>query len=184
MVLLTAWRPNRQPKRKARNIEEGGVANLKNLFGKEHPFLGEPGEWMVLGHGMYGEQLIRVPIEGKAVISHRKGKIINEGTMSVVSSAEPVTFSVRYELSLTDDPHILSFFQVNEQLGDMRGQVVVFDDRIISFYSSGDETVTGSEVFLKLGENRYTVTGGLYSGGSVINLWKLDMVRQAKEERE
>ncbi len=160
------------------------MANLKKLFGKEHPFLGEPGEWVVLGHGMYGEQLIRVPIEGKVVISHRKGKIINEGTMSVVSSTEPVTFSSRYELSLTDNPEILSFFQVNEELGDMRGQVIVFDDRIISFYSSGDETVTGSEVFLKLGENRYTVTGGLYSAGFVVNLWKLDMVRQAKEEKE
>jgi hypothetical protein len=159
------------------------MANLKKLFGKEHPFLGEPGEWVVLGHGMYGEQLIRVPIEGKAVISHRKGKIINEGTMSVVSSTEPVTFSSRYELSLTDNPEILSFFQVNEELGDMRGQVIVFDDRLISFYSSGDETVTGSEVFLKLGENRYTVTGGLYSAGFVVNLWKLDMVRQTKEEK-
>ncbi|MFV1957758.1 MAG: hypothetical protein ACC669_12165 [bacterium] len=26
------------------------MANLKKLFGKEHPFLGEPGEWLVLGH--------------------------------------------------------------------------------------------------------------------------------------
>ncbi len=160
------------------------MANLKKLFGTEHPFLGEPGEWVVLGHGMYGEQLIRVPIEGKVVISHRKGKIVNEGTMSVVSSTEPVTFSSRYELSLTDNSEILSFFQVNEELGDMRGQVIVFDDRIISFYSSGDETVTGSEVFMKLGENRYTVTGGLYSTGFVVNLLKLDMVRQTKEEKE
>jgi len=47
---LTAWRSNRQPKRKARNIEEREVANLKKLFSKEHPFLGEPGEWLVLGH--------------------------------------------------------------------------------------------------------------------------------------
>jgi len=38
-------------------------------------------------------------------------------------------------------------------------------------------------VFLKLGENRYTVTGGLYSAGFVVNLWKLDMVRQAMEEK-
>lgn len=160
------------------------MSNLKKLFDKSHPFLGQPGEWVVLGHGMFGEGLNKVPVEGKVQINHDKGKIVNKGTMSVVSATDPVTFASRYELTPTEIPHVLTFFQANEQLGDMSGQVVVFDDRIVSFYGSGDGLVIGSEVLLKAGENRYVVTGGLYSQGAVVSLWKLDMVRQAREEKE
>ncbi len=155
---------------------------LKKFLSSSHPLLGHPGEWVVLGHGMFGEKLDKVPVEGRIQISHSKGKIVNEGTMSVVSATDPVTFQSRYELTPTEVPHILSFFQANEQLGDMNGQVVIFDDRIISFYRSGDSLVTGSEVLLKAGENRYIVTGGLYSQHAVVSLWKLDMVREAMKD--
>ena len=68
------------------------MVDLRKLFKKEHPFLTEPGFWIAAGHGMTGEPLDRVPIQGRIQISHEDGKIVNVGEMSVVSRSNPITF--------------------------------------------------------------------------------------------
>jgi len=162
------------------------MADLKKLFKGEHPFLTEPGFWIAAGHGMSGEPLDRVPIQGRMQISHEEShegkKIVNIGEMSIVSRSNPMTFHTSYELTLSGDELVLNFFQANEPVGDLRGQVVVFDDRLVSTYSSNDGSLTGCEVLHRMGENRYAATGTIFGEGKLINLWKLDLVRPAKDE--
>ena len=157
------------------------MVNLKKLFKGEHPFLTEPGFWIVAGHGMSGEPLDRVPIQGRIQISHENGKILNIGEMSVVSRSNPLTFQTSYEMMPSVDALQLEFLQVNESVGDLKGKVVVFDDRIISTYTSGDGSLTGCEVLHRMGENRYAVTGTLLGDGKLVNLWKLDLVRPVED---
>ena len=163
------------------------MTDLKKLFKKEHPFLTEPGFWVAAGHGMSGEPLDRVPIQGRMQISHEEGKIVNIGEMSVVSRSNPMTFSTTYELTPTSDELVLDFYQPNEPVGDLNGKVVVFDDRIISNYTSGDGSLGGCEVLHRMGDNWYAATGTLTSNGQLVNLWKLDLVRpieEGQQERE
>jgi hypothetical protein len=157
------------------------MADLRKLFRKEHPFLTEPGIWIVAGHGMSGEPLDRVPIQGRMLISHEDGKIVTIGEMSVVSRSNPITFQTAYQMTPAKDELVLDFFQANEPVGDLRGKVVVFDDRIVSNYSSGDGSLAGCEVLHKMGDNRYAATGTLTSNGQLVNLWKLDLVRPIEE---
>ncbi len=157
------------------------MVDLKKLFKGEHPFLTEPGFWIVAGHGMSGEPLDRMPIQGRMQISHEDGKILNIGEMSVVSRSNPLTFQTSYEMIPSEDKLQLDFFQANEAVGDLRGKVVFFDDRLISTYHSGDGSLTGWEVLYRMGENRYTATGTLLGDGKLVNLWKLDMVRPAED---
>ncbi len=156
------------------------MSDLTRLFNRDHPFISEPDEWIIVGHGMKSDLNDRIPMEGRSRISHRDGKIVNEGTMSVVSASDPVTFESRYELTPTETPSVLAFYQKNEAVRDLEGEVVAFYDRLISVYRSGDGSLTGSEVFIKMSENRYTVTGSLTRNGKILNLWKLDMVRQSE----
>ena len=158
------------------------MADLKKLFKGEHPLLSDPGLWVVAGHGMTGKPLHRVPIQGRMQISHKDGKIVNLGEMSVVSRSNPNTFMTSYELLLTEDGSVLDFFQSNEQVGDLTGKVVVFDDRLVSTYVSGDGSLTGFEVLHRLGDNRYAATGSLLGNGELVNLWKLDLVRPASDD--
>lgn len=154
------------------------MSDLTKLFNKEHPFVSEPDEWILVGHGMSGDLKRRVPMEGRSNISHQDGRIVNEGIISFVSASDPVTFQSYYELTPTETPSVLAFFQENEAVGDLKGEVVAFYDRLISVYQSGDGSLAGSEVFIKMSENLYTVTGNLTREGKILNLWKLDMVRQ------
>jgi hypothetical protein len=158
------------------------MADLKKLFKGEHPFLNEPGFWIVAGHGMSGEPLDRIPIQGRMQVNHEDGKIVNIGEMSVVSRSNPMTFQTSYEMTPSKDELVLDFFQVNESVGDLRGKVVVFDDRIVSTYTSGDGSLTGCEVLHRMGDNRYAATGTLLGEGKLVNLWKLDLVRPAEDE--
>jgi hypothetical protein len=131
---------------------------------------------------MYGEPLERIPIQGRVQITHLDRKIINDGEMSVVSRAsEAMSFQTSYEMMPTEDELVLSFYQPNESVGDLRGKVVAFDDRLINTYRSGDGSLTGCEVFHKMGENHYAVTGSLVNNGKIVNLWKLDLVRPSSE---
>ena len=81
----------------------------------------------------------------------------------------------------TPDELVLDFFQANEAAGNLTGKVVVFDDRLISTYTSGDGSMTGSEVLQKMGDNRYAATGTFLQNGKLVNLWKLDLVRPAED---
>jgi hypothetical protein len=157
------------------------MSDLTRLFNRDHPFISEPDDWIIVGHGMNSDLKQRIPMEGRSKISHRDGKIVNEGTISIVSASNPVTLQSRYELTPTETPSVLSFYQENESVGDLEGEVVAFYDRLISIYHSGDGSLAGSEVFIKMSENRYTVTGSLTRDGKILNLWKLDMVRQSEE---
>lgn len=156
---------------------ETTVADLAKIFRGDHPFVSEPGTWIAAGHGMSGDPLDRIPIQGRVRISHVGGRIMNEGEMSVVSRSNPLTFQTSYELTPTGDPLVLEFYQENGSVGDLRGKVVAFDDRLVSSYISGDGSMTGCEVFHRMGDNRYAVTGNLLSNGHLMNLWKLDLVR-------
>ena len=156
------------------------MVDLKKLFKGEHPFLTEPGFWIVAGHGMSGEPLDRLPIQGKMQISHEDGKILNIGEMSVVSRSNPITFQTSYEMTPSEDDLVLDFFQANESVGDLKGKVVVFDDRLVSTYTSGDGSLTGCEVLHRMGDNRYAATGTLLGAGKLVNLWKLDLVRPSE----
>jgi hypothetical protein len=158
------------------------MLDLKKLFKGEHPFITEPGFWVVAGHGMSGEPLDRLPIQGRMQVSHKDGRIVNIGEMSVVSRSNPMTFQTTYEMTPSEDELVLDFFQANESVGDLRGKVVVFDDRLISTYTSGDGSLTGCEVLHRMGENRYAATGNLLGNGKLVNLWKLDLVRPAEGE--
>jgi len=166
------------------------MSDLTKLFNKDHPFISEPDEWIIVGHGMNGDMKRRIPMEGRSKVSHRDGKIVNEGVMSFVSASDPVTFQSYYELTPTEIPAVLAFYQENEPVGDLKGEVVAFYDRLISVYHSGDGSLAGSEVFIKMSENLYTVTGSLTREGKILNLWKLDMVRRSdgtdvvEEEKE
>lgn len=151
------------------------------VFSPDHPFLDQPGSWFAAGHGMTGDPLDRVPIQGLMQISHEGGKILNRGQMTIVSRTNPVTFQVSYELSPSGDDQVLDFFQANQSVGNLKGKVVVFDDRLVSTYSSGDGSLTGWEVLHRMGENRYAATGSLLEEGRLTNLWKLDLVRPASE---
>jgi hypothetical protein len=157
------------------------MIDLKKLFKKEHPLLTEPASWIAAGHGMSGDPLDRIPIQGRIWISHENGKIVNTGEMSVVSRSNPMTFNTSYELTPTQDELVLDFFQANDPVGNMVGKVVAFDDRLVSTYTSGDGSLTGFEVLHRLGDNRYAVTGTLTREGQILNLWKLDLVRPAEE---
>ena len=157
------------------------MVDLKKLFKGEHPFLTEPGFWIVAGHGMSGEPLDRMPIQGRMQISHEDGKILNIGEMSVVSRSNPLTFQTSYEMIPSEDKLQLDFFQANEPVGDLKGKVVFFDDRLISTYTSGDGSLTGCEVLHRMGENRYAATGTLLGDGKLVNLWKLDLVRPVED---
>ena len=141
------------------------MSELSKLFRKEHPFITEPDMWIVAGHSMSGSPLDRIPLQGRIQITHEEGKIVNMGEMQFVSRSNPMTFQTTYELTPTEDELVLDFFQANEAVGDLRGKVVAFDDRLISSYTSGDGSLVGSEVFYKTGDNRYAVTGTLVNGG-------------------
>ncbi|MDF1534877.1 MAG: hypothetical protein P1S46_00055 [bacterium] len=158
------------------------MSDLKKLFRKEHPFITEPGSWILAGHSMSGDPLDRVPVQGRIQITHEEGKIVNLGEMGFVSRSNPVKFQTSYELTPAEDELALDFFQANDAVGDLKGRLVAFDDRLVSSYTSGDGSLTGFEVFFRTGDNRYAVTGTLLSGGKIISLWKLDMVRPAAEE--
>ena len=160
-----------------RNRNRGAMPDLKKRFMDEHPFLGKPGLWILAGHGMSGDPLHRVPMQGRMQVSHEEGKIVTVGEMSVISRSNPVNFQVSYEMTPSRDDLVLDFFQANEPVGDMRGKVVLFDDRIVSTYTSGDRSLTGYEVLHRMGDQRYAVTGALLSDGKILNLWKLDLVR-------
>lgn len=157
------------------------MSDLAKLFNRDHPYLSEPDEWIIVGHGMSGEMTRRIPVKGTSKISHRDGKIVNEGSISFVSASEPVSIESYYELTPTDTPAVLAFHQKNEQVGGLKGEVVAFYDRLISVYHSGNGLLAGSEVFIKMSENLYTVTGSLTREGKIVNLWKLDMVRRSHE---
>jgi len=156
------------------------MADLKKLFRGEHPFISEPGLWIAAGHGMSGDPLDRIPIQGRMKISHEEGKIVNVGEMSVVSRSNPVTFQTAYDMTPSGDELALDFFQANESVGDLSGKVVAFDDRIVSTYASGDGSLTGCEVLFRMGDNRYAATGSLLEDGKLINLWKLDLIRPSE----
>jgi len=157
------------------------MVDLKKLYKGEHPFLSDPGFWVVAGHGMSGEPLDRMPIQGRMQVSHEGGKILNIGEMSVVSRSNPLTFQTSYEMTPSGDELLLDFFQANESVGDLKGKVVVFDDRLISTYASGDGSLTGWEVLHRMGDNRYAATGSLLGAGNLLNLWKLDLVRPVED---
>lgn len=156
------------------------MTDLKKLFKGEHPFISEPGFWIVAGHGMSGEPLERVPIQGKMQVSHENGEITTLGEMGVVSRSNPVTFHTTYRMIPSEDELVLDFFQANERVGDLKGKVVVFDDRLVCTYTSGDGSLTGCEVLHRMGDNRYAATGTLFADGNLVNLWKLDLVRPAE----
>lgn len=154
------------------------MADLKRLFRGEHPFVTRPGTWVVAGHGMSGEPLNRLPIQGRVRIAHLEDRIVNDGEMTIISRESGSTvLPVSYEMTPTDDELVLTFHQVNEAVGDLMGKVVAFDDRLISNYTSGDGRIKGCEVLHRMGENHYAVTGSLTSNGILVNLWKLDLVR-------
>lgn len=157
------------------------MSDLSKLFRKEHPFITEPDSWIVAGHSMSGDPLDRIPLQGMIQITHEEGKIVNHGEMQFVSRSNPNPFQTMYELTPTEDELALDFFQANEAVGDLKGKVVCFDDRLVSSYTSGDGTLTGSEVFFRMSESRYAVTGTLLSMGQVISLWKLDLIRPAAD---
>jgi hypothetical protein len=154
------------------------MADLKKLFRGEHPFITQPTTWVVAGHGMSGEPLNRLPIQGRVRITHLEDRIVNHGEMTIISRDSGSTIiPVSYDMTPTDDELVLTFHQVNEAVGDLTGKVVAFDDRLVSSYTSGDGSLKGCEVLHRMGENHYAVTGTLSSNGSLVNLWKLDMVR-------
>lgn len=154
------------------------MADLKKLFRNEHPFITQPAKWVVAGHGMSGDPLRRVPIQGHVRITHLDGKIMNEGEMTIISRGSgSASIPVSYEMTPTEDELVLHFHQVNKAVGHLTGKVVAFDDRLISSYTSGDGSLNGWEVLHKMGENHYAVTGTLVSNGSLVNLWKLELVR-------
>ena len=156
--------------------------DLKKLFRGEHPFISEPAVWIVAGHGLSGEPLTRAPVHGRLHIIHRVGKVVIHGERAQIYRASgSASFPAIYEMTPTEDDLMLAFFQPNEAVGHLSGKVIAFDDRLISSYTSGDGTLTGVEVFLKMGENRYAVTGSLLSAGKVLNLWKLDLVRPSSD---
>lgn len=159
------------------------MADLKKLFRGEHPFVSEPATWMVAGHGMSGDPLRRIPIQGRVRISHLDNEIVNEGEMTIISGESgPASVNVSYGMAPTDDELVLTFHQVNEAVGNLDGKVVAFDDRLISSYTSGDNSLNGYEVLHRLGENHYAVTGTLISNGILVNLWKLDLVRPLADD--
>jgi hypothetical protein len=161
------------------------MTDLSKLFRGEHPFITQPATWMVAGHGMSGEPLKRIPIQGRVQITHQDGKVFNYGEMSVVSrSTEAKSFTSSYEMTPTEDELVLTFHQLNESVGDLSGRVVAFDDRLVSSYTSGDGSLMGCEVLYKMGENHYTVTGTLVSKGKLVNLWKLDLVRPSTDNSD
>ncbi len=155
------------------------MADLTRLLRGAHPFLSEPGEWIVAGHSLHGETLQKIPVQGTTRVVHDEGKIVNEGVMTIMSASEPVTFGTRYEIAPTDDYQVFRFFQANPEVGDLTGTMVAMDDRLISSYSSGQGSLVGLEVLHRLGDYRYAVTGGLTSAGRLVSLWKFDMVRPA-----
>ena len=106
---------------------------------------------------------------------------MNIGEMSVVSRSNPITFNTSYEMSPSGDELVLDFFQANDPVGDLTGKVVVFDDRLVSTYTSGDGSMVGCEVLHRMGDNRYAATGTLLANGKLVNLWKLDLVRPAED---
>ena len=155
------------------------MGDLTKLLRGAHPFLSSPGPWIMAGHGMHGSPLDKVPMQGQTDVRHEQGKVINEGTMKVVSAADPASFSTRYEITPTQDRLRFDFFQANTDVGDMTGTVVAIDDRLVSTYASGDGTLLGMEVMHRLGDFRYAVTGSLVREGRLVSIWKFDMVRPA-----
>jgi hypothetical protein len=154
------------------------MADLKKLFRGEHPFITQPATWVVAGHGMSGDPLNRVPIQGHVRITHLESRVVNEGEMTLFSRDSGITIiPVSYQMTPTEDELVLTFHQANEEVGDLAGKVVAFDDRLISSYTSGDGRLKGCEVLHRMGDNHYAVTGCLVSNGSLVNLWKLDLVR-------
>jgi hypothetical protein len=159
------------------------LTDLGKLFKGEHPFICDPGQWIVVGHGLTGKEMKSVPIEGQIQIRHQGEKVISDGTMKVVSHVDQVSFKSYYEMTPTDMTGILSFYQPNEEVGDLRGQVIAFDDRIISSYVSGDGSLAGTEIFQRISDRRYSVTGSLTKEGEVVNLWKMEMVRLVEDKQ-
>jgi hypothetical protein len=147
-------------------------------FAKTHPFINEPGEWLTIGMGMQGADLSRFPLDGRTNVYHEEGRIRVEGFLSVIEREEK-SFTTCYHLLPTDHENLLEYRQESRQLGDLRGEMVCMDDRLVTSFASGDGALQGCEVLHRLGENRYTLTGFVSREGSFVSLWKVDLVRKA-----
>ncbi len=154
------------------------MADLTRVFSAAHPFLSEPGEWIVLGLGISGADLSRFPLDGRTNVYHEEGKIRVEGLMSVLGK-ENLHFTSTFTLEPSDNENLLAYSQAGPQVGGMTGELLRVDDRLVVTYASGDGTLQGVEVYHRMGDNRYAVTGSVSRQGSFVSVWKVDMVRKA-----
>jgi hypothetical protein len=155
-------------------------SDLAGLFDKNHPFISEPGEWLTLGAGVSGTDLARFTLDGRTNVYHEDGRIRVEGFMSVIAY-EGKNFVTGYTLEPTEHPNLLEYRQENPEVGGVRGELLWMDDRLVVTFASGDGTLNGNELFHKLGDNRYTVTGSVSREGSFVSVWKVDLVRKAAD---
>lgn len=156
------------------------MSDLTKVFSSAHPFLSDPGEWLVVGAGISGADLSRFPLDGRTNVYHEEGRIRVEGLMSVLGK-ENLHFTSTFTLAPSDHEKLLAYTQPSPEVGDLAGEMLWVDDRLVVAYASGDGTLQGSEVYHRMGENRYAVTGSVSRQGSFVSVWKVDMVRQAKD---
>jgi hypothetical protein len=148
---------------------------------KGHTFLFQEGPWEARGY--YSDQEAgRYPVRGEVRITHEKNIWISDGILLVL--ATPASkISNRYEIvPFKKGQDYTNWKSVNPALGEFVGKFVVFDDSIISNYTSKNYEFSGSEFLLRVTGKHYWNRGVLFQGNQKLSSWALEL-RKVKEEK-
>jgi len=146
-----------------------------------HTFLFQEGPWEARGY--YSDQEAgRYPVRGEVRITHEKNIWISDGILLVL--ATPASkISNRYEIvPFKKGQDYTNWKSVNPTLGEFVGKFVVFDDSIISNYTSKNYEFSGSEFLLRVTGKHYWNRGVLFQGNQKLSSWALEL-RKVKEEK-
>ena len=153
---------------------------MKNM-GNDHTFLFREGLWAVRGY--YSDQgESRFPVRGEIRITQEKNVWISDGLLLVLATPASKICN-RYEIiPFKKGRDYTSWKSVNPALGDLVGRFVVFDDSIISNYTSKNYEFSGNEFFLRVDSKHYWNRGVLFQGDHKLSSWGLEL-EKAKDRK-
>lgn len=142
-----------------------------------HTFLFEPARWQATGIFVDPAGLT-LPMTGHTIVLHGEeiwsltGKIhlTGEATVEIVNDYRIVPFQPG-ELQTTWTSH-------NPALGTLKGQFILIDDTILSFFESDDHRFRGTEWLRRLDAENYENRGVLFSGERLLSAWAADLRRE------
>lgn len=143
-----------------------------------HTFLVSDGNWEAVGVGWVGDEAREARITGHTEVrSLGAGATVVESTMTVHADV-PFEVHQHYEVRRAAVPERLRFVSRNDRLGELKGEINLFQDYILLHYASAKGRFRGSECLLRRSPDHYTAIGQFIADGRTQTMWEVELRRK------